>query len=376
MRAASVFLLLTVTALLIFTHPSFAANEALPIDMAALEEETKLFKDLFVVTGTKQKRKTLKSPFSVFVLDRERIDALAASDLTELLAAVPGLDVYRVNDRVTTVAPPGFNSEIANQFLLLVDGVPFPTIRGGGADFWQLPVQVDQVERIEYLPGPQTTLYGAYAAMGVINVITRRANPETWDEESPSSIRLRMGGDGLEQYESTYHYHRDDLAATFWTSFRSCDGYDQPLDSRTLAPSTSFFDQDGSINRKIGLSLRKEFDQNRSLRYDLTYLRGDRSPILPTLEGDAREHRQNINSVITYSDSPSIDDSFTLVLKNFNKNTDFSDYKTPAFNPPGESDEFEDRKLEIRRQFKDSRGRRFTLNGEYQHIIAFVNHLT
>ena len=340
------------------------------IDIEAIEEATAVFKEHFIVTGTKQKRRSVDSPFTVFVLDRERIEAMAANDITELLAAVPGLDVYRVNDRATSAGPPGFATEVANQYLVLIDGVPFPTIRGGGADFWMLPLQVDEIERVEYLPGPQTSLYGAYAAVGVVNIITRRVSPETWKLDTPSSLRLRVGSDGLEQYETTYHHKEGDLAASLWATFRSCTGYDQPVDSRTEEPATNFFSQDDSINRKMGMSLRRDLSREKSLRYDFTYLRGKRSPILPTLVGEPEEHRQNIYSVVTYVDSPNPDDSLTISLKNFNQNTDFTNYTNAIFNPPGSSDEYENRKLEIRRQRKDKFGRRFTFSGDYDHIYA------
>lgn len=340
------------------------------INVSAIEEVAELFKEHFVVTGTKQKRRSVDSPFTVYVLDRKRIEALAANDVTELLAAVPGLDLFRINDRVTSVGPPSFATEIANQHLVLIDGVRFPTIRGGGADFWLLPVQVDEVERIEYLPGPLTSLYGACAAVGVINIITRRVSPETWPASAPSSFRLRVGGDGLEQYESTYHQQEGKTTLTAWGSFRSSDGYDQPVDSRTYQPAASFFSQDDTISRKMGVSIRQFLTSEKFLRYDFSYFRGKRSPIMPTLADAPEESEQKIYSIITYEDSPNADDIFTLSLKCINQNSDFSDYTNPIFDTPGTGDEYENRRLELRRHLKNRFGHRFTFSGDYERISA------
>src|SRR5262249_15517977 len=89
----------------------------------------------------------------------------------EALRAVPGVDVQRSGSpgKLTQVRIRGAGPA---QIQVMVDGVRVKSLTSGDFDFADL--SLDDVERIEVVRGPQSTLYGADAIGGVINVITKR----------------------------------------------------------------------------------------------------------------------------------------------------------------------------------------------------------
>jgi outer membrane cobalamin receptor len=323
------------------------------LDLDALSEEADIFANAWVVTGTKQKRRSIDSPFSVFTLDREQIEALKPMDIVDLLRAVPGLDVFRVRDGVINASEPGYSTEAGSQYLVLIDGVSYCNTRGRSADWSTLPIQVDEIERIEYLPGAQSTLYGSYAAVGVVNIITRRANPDTWDDKA-SSLRLRTGSDGLGQYEFTHHAKSDDYYSTIWGTFREIDDGVDPAN----VPAPAFADQGASTLRRFGYAGKKQLDGASDLRFDSNYTRGTKDSYLPMYSTQRPEDIQEISGMASYTKEFGDDDTFNFLVKNRN-NKDSS---------IAGSNNFSDFQLEARRQFKDQRDRVFTFGGYYQRF--------
>lgn len=119
------------------------------------------------------------------VLDRERIDERAASELLSLLQEVPGVSTSRAGG--TGLQGSAFIRGGESRYArVLVDGVPVNQ-PGGAFDFGTaLPFELD---RVEVVRGAVSSLYGSDALAGVISLTTRRARPG----ESPS---LRAEGEG------------------------------------------------------------------------------------------------------------------------------------------------------------------------------------
>jgi len=125
-----------------------------------------------VVTGTR----TQEGPGTLAastVITREDIDRLQPSSLPELLRGQPGIAIYNQGGagKLSAVSLRGTGS---GQFVLLVDGVKVGSVSAGIPALQDIPVA--QIERIEIVRGPMSSLYGSEAMGGVIQVFTRRAN--------------------------------------------------------------------------------------------------------------------------------------------------------------------------------------------------------
>ena len=126
-----------------------------------------------VVTPTKTKEPLAEIGSSVSVVTKEQIEETGKRQVSEVLEDVPGVTVVRTGplgglvDVYLRGTKPG-------QTLILIDGVeindPMDPTRG----FDLSHLITENIERIEVLRGPQSTLYGSEAIGGVINIITKK----------------------------------------------------------------------------------------------------------------------------------------------------------------------------------------------------------
>jgi vitamin B12 transporter len=126
------------------------------------------FQEEMVVTANLVESPAEEVGSSVTVIGHDEIERRGVTSVLDLLRTVPGLEVAQGGGAgsVGSVFLRGANS---NHTLILIDGVRV-TSTSGGFDFSGL--RADNVERIEVLRGPQSTLYGSEAIGGVISITT------------------------------------------------------------------------------------------------------------------------------------------------------------------------------------------------------------
>ncbi len=122
-------------------------------------------------------REVREAPAHVQVISARQIEASGARDLYDVLQLVPGITVARDVDDVIGVAVHG-NWAIEGKCLFLLDGKQlnendFGTYALGNR------ITLANVERVEVVLGPGSVLHGGYAALGVINIVTRNADHGT-----------------------------------------------------------------------------------------------------------------------------------------------------------------------------------------------------
>lgn len=143
-----------------------------PRGIFAQEKEAEKLGEV-VVTASRMETPAQQVASSITVITGQEIREKQKTTVLEVLRSVPGLDVVRTGGpgKETAVFLRGAKSE---QTLVLIDGVEMndPTSPGRAYDFAHLTT--DNIERIEVLRGPQSTLYGSDAMGGVINIITKK----------------------------------------------------------------------------------------------------------------------------------------------------------------------------------------------------------
>ncbi len=127
--------------------------------------------DEIVVTGTRTEVALEDSLVPAQVIDREEIERSQARSLQDLLKGRAGLNMTNQGGagKLSTVFLRGAESD---HVLVLVDGIRIGSATAGLAMFHDLPV--DQIERIEIIRGPRSSLYGSEAIGGVIQIFTRK----------------------------------------------------------------------------------------------------------------------------------------------------------------------------------------------------------
>src|SRR4249920_2991239 len=142
----------------------------LSVAMPATAQEPKKL-DPVIVTGTKIETPAEQVGATVTVIDGEEIETRLYPTVDEALRNVPGVEIRRSGSfgKTTSISIRGAN---ANQVQVLVDGVRVKSPTTGQADLSD--ISPDLIDRIEVIRGPQSTLYGADAIGGVVNIITRK----------------------------------------------------------------------------------------------------------------------------------------------------------------------------------------------------------
>lgn len=116
-----------------------------------------------------------QSPAAAYVITSEDIRRSGATSIPEALRGAPGIEVARVDQHSWAVTARGFNDTFANKLLVMIDGRTVYTPLFSGV-FWDVQDTVlDDIDRIEIVRGPGSTLWGANAVNGVINIVTKTA---------------------------------------------------------------------------------------------------------------------------------------------------------------------------------------------------------
>jgi len=130
--------------------------------------------DEITVTAARTPLAISASTAPIQVIERAQIERSQASSLLELLRGQAGLDMtnYGGPGQMTALHVRGTAS---GQVLVLVDGVRIGSATTGAAALQDVPLE--QIERLEIVRGPHSSLYGADALGGVVQLFTRKATP-------------------------------------------------------------------------------------------------------------------------------------------------------------------------------------------------------
>ena len=152
--------------LLIFAPPVCFGQEATPTPSPVEAEAEQV-----VVTATRFDIPLDLSPASVSVINSEDFEQKQIERLSDALREIPGLSVVQTGTagQLTSVFTRGLRSEHTQ---VLLDGIPINQGLQGAFNFADLTV--DDVDRIEVVRGPQSTLYGPRALAGVIQIFTKQ----------------------------------------------------------------------------------------------------------------------------------------------------------------------------------------------------------
>lgn len=142
-----------------------------------------------VISATRLQQSILDTPAAMTVIDRAMIRALGVREIPDILRLVPGMVVGRDSGSETFVGYHGTSADGARRMQVLVDGRSIYQAALALVDWIGLPLDVEDIERIEVVRGPNSATYGANSFFGVVNIITRNV------QEVPNAEVLVRGGD-------------------------------------------------------------------------------------------------------------------------------------------------------------------------------------
>lgn len=175
--------------------------------------------EALVVTATRVEQPISEVIGAVSVITRSDIDRRGAHSLQDLLRGETGVNVVN-NGGLGKLSNVFLRGADAEQVLVLVDGVRVGSATSGTTAFELIPV--DQIERIEIIRGPRSSIYGSDAIGGVIQIFTRRA--------SAPSVSVGFGSHETSTISGSFGASSDSawisLASSYLESegFNSCTG--------------------------------------------------------------------------------------------------------------------------------------------------------
>ncbi len=190
---------------------------------AARAPEDIFFQEVPVVlSATRLSQPVSESPAAITVIDREMIEASGAIEIPDLFRLVPGFQIGHANNAndgpITTVTYHGLTDKYARRMQVLVDGRSVYTPLFGGVQWADLPLAIEDIERIEVIRGPNGVTYGANAFYAIVNIVTRepaldwgtRVSVARGDIGTRKTL-VRHGGDtGNLNYRVTLAQQEDD----------------------------------------------------------------------------------------------------------------------------------------------------------------------
>jgi iron complex outermembrane receptor protein len=195
------------------------------------------FRQTVVVTAAARPVELGSVTRTLTVITREEIAALPVNSIAEVLRLAASVDVRA---RGVRGAQTDFSLRGATfgQVLVLVDGVRLNDAQSGHHN-GDIPVPLDLVERIEILYGPGSSLFGADAVGGTINIVTRR--------DSGESLIVQGGSFGLAAGRAQGDFTRGTVHQSAGVSFDRSDGfmYDRDFTSAILRSRTSIGERSG-----------------------------------------------------------------------------------------------------------------------------------
>lgn len=217
-----------------------------------------------VVTGTRTPESSQRATVRTDFVTRKEAERRGATNVAEALAGEPNLQVnpetYGFLGRPSGAQMQGLD---ADRVLVLEDGERVVGDQDGVVDLSQLPLA--DVERIEYVTGPTSSLYGSNALGGVINVVS--APPQTLGPSMRYRGEGRSNGEVLGNVSGAYR--RDDDWLALDTSWHRRPGIQrQPELPDLLAPkwrSSLVGVRAGTrLSRRVELKVRARWVRDRS----------------------------------------------------------------------------------------------------------------
>jgi iron complex outermembrane recepter protein len=186
-----------------------------------LTEQEFLSEIPMVLTASRLRQPLSDVPVTMTVIDRATIEASGLRTIADLFRLVPGMYVghgHGIEGVVPVVSYHGLTDEFSRRMQVLIDGRSVYTPLFGTVLWDDLPITVDDIERIEICRGPNAASYGANAFFGAINIITRvplagdrnLAQVRTGQAGVKDDVLRASVSDGPLRYRLTFNHKEDD----------------------------------------------------------------------------------------------------------------------------------------------------------------------
>lgn len=234
-----------------------------------------------VVTANRTAMSVDETLASVVVITREDIERSQVRSTQELLRQYANVTIKNTGGRgkQTSMFLRGTES---NHTLFLIDGVKVGSATSGLTAFQNIPV--DQIERVEVVKGPRSSLYGSDAAGGVVQIFTRK-------ERKPGFTpfaRVGAGSDDTKEMAVGFGARNDYASLNATYSYEETDGID--------SYKSSDQDDDGFENSSLSVNSAMNFSSDTVLTFSYLQSHGQNESDNP-FSIQSQESKDTIRSI-------------------------------------------------------------------------------
>ena len=224
------------------------ASYCLPLSIHAASNNESIDLPETVVTATRTETDRSELATATTVFTREDIEKQQVRTLPELLRSAPGVEMVERGGygKDPNLFMRGTN---ANHVLVLIDGIKAGSVTSGQMAYQFVPIE--QIERVEIIRGPQSSLYGSEAIGGVIQIFTRKGS-----QTDKPSISMDAGAGSYDTFTTS-----GNISGKWQNSWYSLGA--SHLNSQGINSKKDFeLDRDGYYNTGINARAGHHFDNN------------------------------------------------------------------------------------------------------------------
>ena len=335
-------------------------------------QQTSSLDEITISSATKSEEKLKNVTANVDVITAEDIESRKFKTVAEALQTIAGIQVSPTGGagQQTSMFLRGMSS---HRTLVLIDGIRYNDITtpNGAANFEHL--MINDIQRIEVIKGAQSSIWGADASAGVINIITKSAQDGTH-----GNATIEYGRYNSKTAKANISHKNENFDAKFGAMIVDTDGFSAMTPKGEKAKK---YEDDGYKNRNINLKLGYNFDeQNRvSTSYELIDTKVDIDDFFntdPNNNDIARTKNHLAN--LTYENRNSI--ALTKVYTNFTEikrsstNSQTPDYKgiTKEYGANTSIDYLSSSNVTIGADYKKFENKKDTVD-DYDNKAVFVS---
>ncbi|MCW8929013.1 MAG: TonB-dependent receptor [Gammaproteobacteria bacterium] len=175
--------------------------------------------NLSVISGISRKEQSnFHSTSASYVITQEAIKRSGMMTIPDLLRMVPGMHVSQLNGNMWAINTRSPNNRFSDELLVMIDGRSVFNTLFNGVYWSRVDTMLEDIERIEVIRGPGSSLWGSNASNGIVNIVTKTAdktqgllfNVSAGTEQFDNEESLRLGFSG-EHHDSRVYVKRTRL---------------------------------------------------------------------------------------------------------------------------------------------------------------------
>ncbi|MFZ1872998.1 MAG: TonB-dependent vitamin B12 receptor BtuB [Chania sp.] len=219
----------------------------------AQDNTTNNNRDTLVVSANRfpQPVSSVLAPTSV--VTRNDIDRWQAKSVADVMRRLPGVDIAQ-NGGLGQSSAVFIRGTDSRHVLLLIDGIRLNQAGiSGSSDLSQIPISL--VQKVEFIRGPRSAVYGSDAIGGVINIITTR-------DKAGSSLSAGVGSNGYQQYDgATQQQLGKNSVATLAGNYTYTRGFDVVANLPDSFGNPAQPERDGFMSKSLYGQLQHQFTE-------------------------------------------------------------------------------------------------------------------